>query len=224
MLSVIDLVEAGTLSVRWCAFLLRCIERGASWLVGARPGGAGKTTVMSALLAMLPQGTGITLTNAGTGWERSGPGDCVVCYEISAGSYDAYLWGSGVRVLTELGRSGCRIVSNLHADTLEEAREQIVDDCGAFEEGFGAFDLFIPLTLKKAASMPGVSSGTDVFGRRAGRIPVIERVHMFREETWCEIDEPEVVQDDGIESFLRSCLHERLRTVEQVRGAWLRAR
>jgi hypothetical protein len=218
MLSVIDLVEAGTLSVPWCVWLLDRVERGSSWLVGARPGGAGKTTVMSALLAMLPQRTRITLTNAGTGWERSGPDDCIVCYEISAGFYDAYLWGSGVRALTELGRSGCRIVANLHADTLDEARKQIVGDCGALEEGFGAFDLFIPLTLKEADSRSGG------FGRRTAGTPVIERVHMFSGGKWREIRDPGAVQDDGIESFLRGCLRGGIRTVEKVRGAWLHAR
>ena len=51
MLSVVDLLEAGTLSPAQAAWLLRRILRGSSWLVGAGPGGAGKTTVMSALLA-----------------------------------------------------------------------------------------------------------------------------------------------------------------------------
>ncbi|MFW6180391.1 MAG: hypothetical protein ACOC8N_01485 [Spirochaetota bacterium] len=203
MLSVIDLVEAGTLSPSLCAWLLGRVRQGGSWLVGARPGGAGKTTVMSALLAMLPAGVTVRLTNPGTGWERSRPGDCVVCYEISPGAYDAYLWGEGVRLLTELGRTGCRIVSNLHADILQEAREQVVGRCGASEEGFGAFGLFIPLSL------------------RGSRVPVVRRVHLFERGSWRAVDDPESAPDSGIERFLEDCLRGGIRTVEQVRAAWL---
>lgn len=223
MLSVVDLVEAGTLSSGLCAWLLGRVLRGSSWLVGARPGGAGKTTVMSALLAMLPAGGTVRLTNPGTGWERSRPGDCVVCYEISPGAYDAYLWGEGVARLAELGRAGCRIVSNLHADTLQEAREQVVDRCGASEEGFGTFDLFIPLSLD------------------GSRVPVVRRVHLFERGSWRAVEDPGAApgfgtgevparegdpsgEDSGIARFLQGCLRGGFRTVEQVRSAWLARR
>ena len=68
MLSVVDLLEAGTLTEPQAAWLLARILQGSSWLVGARPGGAGKTTVMAALLAMVPQGARVWLSNRGSGW------------------------------------------------------------------------------------------------------------------------------------------------------------
>lgn len=147
MLSVVDLIEAGTLTVAQSAWLLARIEEGASWMVGARPGGAGKTTVMSALLAMLPAGEPVRLTNPGTGWEQSRPGECVVAYEISPGYYDAYVWGPDVARLAALAAAGCRVVTNLHADTLEEARAQIVEENGAAADHFAALDIFIPLVV-----------------------------------------------------------------------------
>ena len=70
MLSVVDLIEAGTLSVNQAAWILERVLNGSSWLVGARPGGAGKTTVMSAILAMVPAGTRVRLTNQLSGWSR----------------------------------------------------------------------------------------------------------------------------------------------------------
>ena len=97
MLSVVDLIEARTLEAPFAAWLIGRIRDGASWLVGARPGGAGKTTVMSALLAMLPPlapGRAIRLAVRGTGWERSVAGDCVVAFEIGSGPYEAYIWGA----------------------------------------------------------------------------------------------------------------------------------
>ena len=55
MLSIVDLVEGGTLTRDLAAYALATIGAGASFMVGARPGGAGKTTVMSALLNLVPR-------------------------------------------------------------------------------------------------------------------------------------------------------------------------
>src|SRR5512135_1242130 len=54
MLSVVDLIEAGTMTRVLAAYALVAIGQGASFMVGALPGGAGKTTVMGALLNFVP--------------------------------------------------------------------------------------------------------------------------------------------------------------------------
>jgi type IV secretory pathway ATPase VirB11/archaellum biosynthesis ATPase len=54
MLSVVDLLDAGTLDLRLAAYLMRVIGGGASILACAGPGGTGKTTLMAALLCFLP--------------------------------------------------------------------------------------------------------------------------------------------------------------------------
>lgn len=229
MLSVVDLLEAGTLSMSHAAWLLRKIEEGSSWLVGARPGGAGKTTVMSALIAMLPEKTPIKLTNPGSGWKRCSPGDCIVSYEISPGSYDAYLWGEDLRALTELGLAGCRIVSNLHADTLDEAREQIVRENNASEEGFMAFDVFIPLTLKTTNEIRTEGSGNSASPRsfsRFSRTPVVEKIFTASNGEWREVETTNtasggVRRENEIEQFLEDCLRRDYKMVEDVRSAWL---
>jgi len=209
MLSVVDLLEAGTLSLAQAAWLVARVAEGGSWLVGARPGGAGKTTVMAALLAMLPDGQRVRLTLARGGWRDALPGEAVVSYELSPGLYDAYIWGPEVRRLTELSASGCRIVANLHADTLEEAREQVVGACGATEEGFRAFGLFLPLS---------------VTGSRLEPLPRLERIHWAQNGRWqaCEGDPPIRGREEGpIAAFLESCRERGLYSVEKVRAAWL---
>ena len=50
MLSIVDLIDAGTVTRDLAAYSLAAISNGASFMVGAMPGGAGKTTVMGALL------------------------------------------------------------------------------------------------------------------------------------------------------------------------------
>ena len=208
MLSVIDLIEAGTLSLAAVSWLLCRIEAGDSWLVGAKPGGAGKTTVMSALLAMVPGDTKIYLTNTGTGWGSAQPGDCLVSYEISPGLYDAYLWGEDVAQLIRLGLKGCRIVSNLHADTLEEAREQIVRQCGASEQGFGAFRIFLPINMGRGFQ---------------ARTPRIDQIYLFDQNGWSPLpaEREPGPREGAIADFLQACLKTGKRTIQQVRRAWL---
>ena len=158
MLSIVDLIEAETLTPTQAAMLTARIEAGASVLVGASPGGAGKTAIMGALLTMLPPGESLHVTHAGNGfglgeggraetWREAATGDCVVAYEISPASYEAYIWGRDLREFLERGLAGARLFANLHADTLEEARDQIVTDNGATRAAFNAFDVFVPITV-----------------------------------------------------------------------------
>lgn len=208
MLSVVDLIAAGTLTRELCAWTLEHILEGGSWMVGARPGGAGKTTVMSAFLTMLPPGTRMHVTSPGTGWEQARPGECIVAYEISPGAYDGYVWGDDVRRLAELALAGCRVVTNLHADTLEQARSQVVGECGATEQGLGALGLFVPIK----------TTGNFFSASRK-----IDRLVFFNDDEWQELRgdlDPSPRQLD-ILGFLKNAERCRLHTCEDVRKAWL---
>ena len=208
MLSVVDLVEAGTLSLGQAAWLVAEVQAGSSWLVGAKPGGAGKTAVMSALLGVLPPVRRVWLTNPGTEWGAAEPGDCVVAYEISPGSYDAYIWGQDVRQLAELGRQGVRIVTNLHADTLQEAQAQVVDENGVTPDAFAAFGLFIPIQI------------TGSMWRRQREV---QDVYRNRGEDWRAVSRAEAEQQAApeINAFLEDCLGRGCRHVDDVRRTWL---
>ncbi|MEN6643844.1 MAG: hypothetical protein ABFE08_15520, partial [Armatimonadia bacterium] len=59
-LSFVDLIEAGTMTAELVAYCWTSIAHGASFLTAARPGGAGKSTVLANLLALLPPGEEIT--------------------------------------------------------------------------------------------------------------------------------------------------------------------
>ncbi len=208
MLSVADLIEAGTLTRDQVAWLAARIESGRSWLVGARPGGAGKTAVMSALLGLLPAETPVRLTVSGSGWETAAPGDCLVSYEISPGYYDAYIWGDDIRRFAQLGADGCRIVSNLHADTLDEARDQIVNDNGVPERLFDAFEIFLPISV----------SGGFLSARRR-----VQTIRYCEDGEWRAVSgrRERTEREERIATFLDRCLDGGLRRVEEVRAAWL---
>ncbi len=136
MLSLVDLLEAGTIDLPLAAYLAAAMRRGASLLVGANPGGAGKTAVMVALLNFLPDGVALRAVESravlAAARRDSRPGStCYLAHEISPATYYyAYLWGADARSFFALRAAGHLIVSNLHADTLEEAREQLCGENG----------------------------------------------------------------------------------------------
>ena len=151
MLSVFDLIEAGTLDMELAAFLMARIVSGDSFMVGARPGGAGKTTVMCALLNLLPAGIPIVAATAqavrDAGRNTRGDRCCYVCHEIGAGPYFAYLWGEDLRAYCALAKRGHILATNLHADDLAQTRAQVCIENGVPEAHFNAFGLLVYLRM-----------------------------------------------------------------------------
>jgi hypothetical protein len=216
MLSLVDLIDAETLTVEMAAWATERIERGASFLVGANPGGAGKTAIMGALLTMLPSGESVHVTRTGgfgfrrgesDGWRTAGPGACLVAYEISPASFEAYIWGTELQQFIERGRAGARLVANLHADTLAEARDQIVNDNGVPPAGFDTFDFFVPITLGGG------------FSRRSR---MVEQIDYRTDDGWTRISRAPTLSERGqeIAAFLERCAREDVRRVEDVRQRW----
>jgi hypothetical protein len=129
MLSVVNLLEAGTLSGALAAYALAAIWNGCSFLVGARPGGAGKTTVMGALLNFVPPTVTLAAADGeetiSHGLKSPIPRRCYICHEIGNAGYFSYLWGADLRAYFHLPEAGHMLATNLHADTYEQCREQI---------------------------------------------------------------------------------------------------
>lgn len=154
MLSIVDLIEAGTVSMELAAYCQAAIGKGASFMVGALPGGAGKTTVMGALLNFVP-GDVVLRPADGTdtiqrGLARAEPSCCYICHEIGSGPYYAYLWGEELRAYFELPVSGHMLATNLHADTYDEAREQICGDNGVSPAVLLRMNLILFLAISRS--------------------------------------------------------------------------
>ncbi len=107
------------------AYAIRAIHEGASLLTAARLGGAGKTTLMAALLNFLPPGVPIgtvdssRVIRAGLAQPAAAPA-CYLAHEIGSGDWYGYIWGRDVADFFTLIDGHRRIASCLHADTLEE--------------------------------------------------------------------------------------------------------
>lgn len=157
MLSLIDLLDAGTVDLDLAAYLAAAMRGGASLLVGARPGGAGKTAVMCALLNFLPDHAAIravdsqAVLNAGLRDDHYGD-TCYLAHEIGSGYYYAYVWGGQARAFFRLAAQGHIVASNLHADTLEETHDQLCRENGANPAHLDAVALKLYLRVERALS------------------------------------------------------------------------
>jgi len=213
MLSLPDLLDAGTLDLDLAAYLMARVSRGASFIVGAWPGGAGKTTVMCALLNVAP--VDAELVAATTQAVRAAVPDrkaCHICHEIGPGSWFAYLWGADLRAYCALGLAGHMLATNLHADDLEEAQAQVCDDNGVPEAAFRRFRLAVFLRVTRNARVidqvyesDGQGPHTRIFDRARGLMRHAESEH----ELACK-------------TFLSRCVDHPIRAIEDVRAEFVR--
>jgi len=154
MLSLVDLIEAHTVDLDLGAYLAAAMQKGASLLVGARPGGAGKTAVMCALLNFLPDDIAIRPVASDAALTPSQENafrarTCYLAHEIGAGHYYAYVWGERARAFLRLRKRGHIVVSNLHADTLQETYQQLCGEVGAEREDVLPVDLKVYLGVQR---------------------------------------------------------------------------
>ena len=154
MLSLVDLIDAATLDLPLAAYLAAAMRGGASLLVGARPGGAGKTAVMCALLNLTPNRTVIRPVGHPSVLDAAQHDDdpgatCYLAHEIGAGNWYAYIWGKEARAFFRLAVQGHIIASNLHADTLKQTHDQLCGENGVDRVHLDAVALKVYLRMAR---------------------------------------------------------------------------
>lgn len=212
MLSVFDLLDARSLDLDLAAFLMARISRGASFMVGALPGGAGKTTVMCALLSFLPPNTEIIpathdmlrQTHTST---QSTP-QCYVCHEIGPGHYFSYLWDADLRAYCALiEQELIQLATNLHADDLTEAREQVCRQNRVPIANFQRFHLLLFLRV-------------GCFGRRIEKVYASDghtpHTLLYQYPNALTQAAPDPWQTQ-CRTFLETTLEQNIRTIEDTR-------
>jgi len=216
MLSIFDLLDAGTMSLDLAAYLMDRISQGASFMVGARPGGAGKTTVMCALLNLLPPGVELIAAAPEAVREAAHRRDlkkrCYVCHEIGNGPYFAYLWNRDLRAYCALRDMGHLLAANLHADDLDEAREQVCSENAVPDIHFNRFDLILFLR---------------VHGRQWNARRVVEKVYassgitphrlVFNAGAFADKTSHDGARHVRCRTFLEGQLANGVRTIEETR-------
>ena len=227
-LSIVDLIEKDLLTLAQAAWLVSRVEEGSSWLVGAIPSHAGKTTLMSALLVFLPAQEQVTLTDSNQSWESCIHNCCVIAEEISGHEHGRYLWGDDIRRFTSIPAGGGRIASTIHAATLEQVREQVARQCPAGEDAVAAFGMFIPIEVEYMLDSPEHSSLSPGSQQKGGhhrpiRSRAIKFIHYHSGGEWQTINREVRLtkKQEAISGFLRSCLDTNIRSCEELRQAWL---
>lgn len=142
-LSFPDLINRGTFDLELAAWLMSLVSRGASFIVGAGPGGVGKTTIMRSLLSLAPHDLpfGIALPEKIADTYTSS--HCIISHELSDHRPPGYLWGQDLREFFALSKQGHMLVGNMHVDDLDEAHDQICKSNGVPLVQFRAIHLFI---------------------------------------------------------------------------------
>jgi len=133
-LSIVELIESGDLDARTAALAWLTLERHGSVLIAALPQRAGKTTLLGALLDLLPPsqarvhlaGGAETFAFLGTTEPKR---TLLVANELSS-HLPVYLWGAqAIRAFAAVA-NGYAITGTLHADSAEGAIALLRDDCG----------------------------------------------------------------------------------------------
>ena len=154
MLSIVDLIEDGTLTAEIAGFCWLAVSGGTGFLTGAVPGGVGKTTLMAALLGFLPPGERIVTVSEPDVIRRAHDGAydepvTVLAHEIGSGRWFGYIWGRDAAEFLRLGEHGIRPVSCIHADDPEESWESL-SSLGARREDFDRMELQLYMLMERS--------------------------------------------------------------------------
>jgi hypothetical protein len=178
-LSLVDLIEAGTIPPDLAAAAAFAVSRGASLLTAALRGGAGKTTLMAALLMFLPPGERVVTTAdartiADLAHAPADPPVCALAHEIGSGAWYGYIWGRAVPAWFGLLGRGARLASCLHADTLEELRAVITGELAVPPETLDRIGLILFMRAFHGGLRARRRVTSAWFGSADGHVPVCD--------------------------------------------------
>jgi len=169
-MSITQIMRAGTFPPRIGAILWLAMERGRSIILAADPPGAGKTTILTALLAFAKPEASVYFTR---GWGETfplptqSPDDpplYILINEISD-HLPVYSWGPYVQKTFELAADGYSFASTMHAETVEGVLEQLTEECDVPADHLGLLAFVVPMYV-------GHANGARV--RRVSEIAVLE--------------------------------------------------
>jgi hypothetical protein len=150
-LSIVQIMQAGTLPPRLAAAFWLGLERGASFCFAADPPGAGKTTLLTALLAFAPVETVAYFTRGwGETFDLPPLSDDYPTYLMVNEMSDhlpVYSWGPYVLRTFELLDEGYSLCTTVHADTVPAVVEQLELDVGVPRAQLARLTFVVPLAV-----------------------------------------------------------------------------
>ena len=119
------------------------VSKGASFIIGSGPRGIGKKTTMRALPGFAPGRLPFVIALPEEISGISNVPSCVISHEVSEHRVPTYLWGQDLRDFFELPQQGHMLVSNMHANHIDEVHSQIVAANDVPEDQFRAINPFV---------------------------------------------------------------------------------
>lgn len=146
-ITVLDLIQNGTISPEMAATFWAMVEERKSFLVVAIPRLAGKTTTGNAILGMLPPDVPVhRLTGDESEMlllQQRPDGGYIAVAEVSLGPVPGYIWGRPVRTAFETARAGYAFTASLHAADPEETFAILHRDNGVPDEDLSRLDFMV---------------------------------------------------------------------------------
>lgn len=128
-LSLFQLVEAGSLDLRLASLLWLVLERHGSLIVAAEPSLAGKSTTLTALLALLPPDVEPVYTRGAAETfdfvDATDPRHTIILVNEISSQLPSYLWGPAVRDLFAMLQQGYALAATMHAGLMSELVAQL---------------------------------------------------------------------------------------------------
>jgi|FaiFalDrversion3_1042247.scaffolds.fasta_scaffold02394_2 flagellar protein FlaI len=128
-MSIVELILAGTLDTRLAALLWLAVDRKASLILASEPPMAGKTTLLTALIDLLPPHYEVVYT---WGWREdfawlreTDPAHTYIMVNEISDHLPTYLWGPPVRRVFEALAHGYSLGATMHATSPREVWEQL---------------------------------------------------------------------------------------------------
>lgn len=155
-MSVVEIVESGSLDARLMATLWAVVARRRSVMLASEAPMAGKTTTLSALVDLLPPGSvGVFLRGwrADDSWtaEISADEGYLLVNEMSD-HLPIYVWDDNARLALHLAARGYGLGATMHADSLPEAIVALRDDLGTPEPDLGALTIYLQYSAYRTSS------------------------------------------------------------------------
>ncbi len=151
-LSIVQIIQSGTMPPRLAAAFWLGMERGASFALASEPPSSGKTTILTALLTFASPDTVAYFTRGwGETFELPPPDDGYPTYLMVNEMSDhlpVYSWGPYVIRIFELLTEGYSLCTTMHADTIDEAIEQFEDELGVPPEHLAQLTFLVPIAVR----------------------------------------------------------------------------